>query len=165
MYQMHPSWRPWLTCTRKVRDNSTAIHLHYSITNDLTTGLSPNGKYGFSVPAFQRTVPQYTEWTDTWEDFFSNSIRHVFEAEERTHGPDPEVQELEKAILTKVVPRLLRPLETGGRTIKPRLIHGDIWDGNVSTRAETEAPVIFDASCIYAHNECESRHLVIHAPS
>jgi protein-ribulosamine 3-kinase len=100
-------------------------------------------------------MPQYTEWTDSWEEFFSKSIKHVFEAEERTHGPDPEMRSLEEAILSKVVPRLLRPLETGGRTIVPRLIHGDIWDGNVSTTADNEAPVIFDASCIYAHNECE----------
>ncbi len=118
-------------------------------------GLSPNGKYGFHIPTFQRSMPQYTEWSDSWEEFFSNSIKRVFEFEERTHGPDPEMQKLEEAILTKVVPRLLRPLETGGRMIQPRLIHGDIWDGNVSTRVEDDSPVIFDACCIYAHNEVE----------
>lgn len=120
-----------------------------------TKGLSPNGKYGFPVPTFQRAMPQYTEWTDSWEEFFSNSIKRVFEFEERTHGSDPEIQALEKAILTKVIPRLLRPLETGGRSIQPRLIHGDIWDGNVSTRVENDQPVIYDASCIYAHHEAE----------
>jgi protein-ribulosamine 3-kinase len=116
-------------------------------------GFSPKNKYGFSIPTFQRAMPQYTEWTDSWEEFFANSIKRVFEFEERTHGPDAELQKLEKAILEKVVPRLLRPLETGGRSIQPRLVHGDIWDGNVSTKAEDNSPVIFDASCIYAHNE------------
>lgn len=115
--------------------------------------ISPNGKFGFSVPSFQRTVPQYTEWNDSWEEFFSNSLKHVFELEEKTHGPDKELKTLETAILQKVVPRLLRPLETGGRTIRPRLIHGDIWDGNASTKAADESPVLFDASCIYAHHE------------
>jgi protein-ribulosamine 3-kinase len=118
-----------------------------------TRGLSPNGKYGFQVPPFHRAMLGHTDWTDSWEDFFSKSMQRVFDFEERTYGPDAEMQQLKKAVLTKVIPRLLRPLETGGRTIEPRLIHGDIWDWNVSTKAEDDSPVIFDASCVYAHNE------------
>lgn len=121
-------------------------------------GLSPNGKYGFSVPTCQGTIPQYTDWTDSWEDFFSRSFRLVMENEERSQGPDPEVQQLCEAMLKKVIPRLLRPLETGGRQIQPRLVHGDIWDGNVSTNIATDAPIIFDATCIYAHNESMFSH-------
>lgn len=116
-------------------------------------GLSPNGKYGFSVPTLQGTIPQYTNWCDSWEEFFSNSLRIVMVNEGKSQGVDAEVQELCQATLSKVVPRLLRPLETGGRKIQPRLVHGDIWDGNVSTDAATDKPVIFDATCIYAHNE------------
>jgi protein-ribulosamine 3-kinase len=115
--------------------------------------ISPNNKYGFSIPTFQRALPQYTEWADSWEEFFSNSLKRVFEFEEKTHGSDKELKALERAILQKVVPRLLRPLETGGRTIQPSLIHGDIWDGNVSTKVADDSPVVFDGSCIYAHNE------------
>jgi len=117
--------------------------------------ISPNGKFGFSVPSFQRTVPQYTEWSESWEEFFSNSLKHVFELEEKAHGQDEELQNLERVILQKVVPRLLRPLETSGNTIRPRLIHGDIWDGNVSTKVADDSPVLFDGSCIYAHHEAE----------
>ena len=119
-------------------------------------GLSPNGKYGFTVPTLQGTVPQFTDWTDSWEEFFSKSIRLVMENEERSQGSDPEVQQLCEATLNIVVPRLLRPLETGGRQIQPRLVHGDIWDGNVATDIATNTPIIFDATCIYAHNESKS---------
>ena len=115
--------------------------------------LSPNGKYGFPVPTLQGTIPQYTDWTDSWEEFFTNSLKLVMDNEERSQGPDPEVQRLYRETLDKVVPRLLRPLETGGRCIEPRLVHGDIWDGNVSTSLETRMPIIFDATCIYGHNE------------
>ena len=45
-------------------------------------GVNPDGDYGFYVPALQGTIPQYTGWTETWEEFFSNSIRLVFENEE-----------------------------------------------------------------------------------
>ena len=135
-------------------DDLPDVHaLAESLADLHTKGLSPNGKYGFSVPTLQGTVPQYTAWTDTWEEFFSHSIKLVMDNEEKSQGPDPEVQELCEAILTKVVPRLLRPLETGGRQIQPRLVHGDIWDGNVSTDFVAGRPVIFDATCIYAHNE------------
>ena len=119
-------------------------------------GLSPNGKYGFPVPTLQSTIPQHTDWCDSWEEFFAQSIKKVFINEEKSQGTDPEIQALEEAIMTKVLPRLLRPLETGGRTIQPRLIHGDIWDGNTSTNNVTNLPVIFDATCLYAHNECKS---------
>ena len=91
-------------------------------------GVSPNGKYGFPVPTFQGTLPQYTAWTDSWEEFFSKSIKLVMENDLKSQGPDPEVQELYDAILTKIVPRLLRPLETGGRQIQPRLVSKNIHD-------------------------------------
>lgn len=127
---------------------------------------SPNGQYGFHVPTLQGTIPQFTQWTESWEDFFTKSIKLVFENEERSQGPDEEVQHLCNEILSKVIPRLLRPLETGGRHIEPRLIHGDVWDGNTSTDVATNLPVIYDATCIYAHNERKSgrmhaRHLQI----
>ena len=119
-------------------------------------GLSPNGRYGFPVPTLQGTVPQSTDWCDSWEESFSKSIQRVMENEEKAQGSDPEVQKLYEAILSRVVPRLLRPPETGGRKIQARLVHGDIWDGNVSTDIKTNKPVVFDATCIYAHNESKS---------
>lgn len=124
---------------------------------------SPDGKYGFHVPTLQGTVPQFVEWIETWEDFFTKSIQLVFENEERSQGSDEEVQNLCKETLSKVIPRLLRPLETGGRRIEPHIIHGDIWGGNTSTNVATNVatnlPVIYDATSIYAHNECKFRRM------
>jgi protein-ribulosamine 3-kinase len=51
--------------------------------------ISPNGKCGFEVPTLQGTIPQYTEWTESWEDFFSKSIQQVFEAEESHKAQTP----------------------------------------------------------------------------
>ena len=116
-------------------------------------GVNSDGKYGFYLPTLQGTISQYTEWTETWEESFSNSIRRVFENEEKSQGYDEEVHELCRLTLEKVVPRLLRPLETGGREIQPRLVHGDIWDGKVSTDLNLNTPVIYDATCINGHNE------------
>ena len=100
--------------------------------------VSPNGKYGFSVPTYQGTIPQRVDWQDTWEVFFSNMMRRILDHEWASQGPDEELKQLSETLFEKVIPRLLRPLESGGRKIQPRLVHGDIWDGNTSTDAATD---------------------------
>lgn len=51
--------------------------------------------------------------------------------------------------LEKVVPRLLEPLQSEGRSIKPCLIHGDLWDENTATDMDTGEPFVFDAGSMY----------------
>lgn len=57
--------------------------------------------------------------------------------------------------LAEVIPRLIGILERDGRTIKPCLIHGDLWETNIGTDATTGNIYIFDAAVYYAHNEME----------
>jgi len=78
---------------------------------------------------------------------------------EESQGPDEELRELFGQTMSMVVPRLLRPLETGGRQIKPSLVQGDLNSGNVSVDVETGRPVLYDATCLYAHNECKTSDL------
>ncbi|KAH9909773.1 Fructosamine/Ketosamine-3-kinase [Xylariomycetidae sp. FL2044] len=118
-------------------------------------GVSPDGKFGMPFITYSGRNPQYFPPSDTWEECFSKGLRTVFAMEEETHGPDPELDELREGILTKVIPRLLRPLETEGRILTPRLVHGDLWDGNASVDVSTGSPKIFDGVCFYAHNEYE----------
>ena len=118
-------------------------------------GKSPNGKYGFPCTTFQGNLPQDNTWTDTWEDFFVNGMKRMLQLEEEAQGPNEELKELCEKMYQKVIPRLLRPLETGGRKIEPCLVHGDLWYGNASTDLESDEPLVFDACCFYAHNEYE----------
>ena len=120
-----------------------------------TTTSSPTGQYGFTVSSIPGRIPQFAEWTDTWEEFFSKVLQRLVESEEEAQGVDAEMQTLLQPVFKKVIPRLLRPLETGGRSIRPCLVHGDVWDGNVATDLDTDNPVIFDSACLYAHNECK----------
>jgi protein-ribulosamine 3-kinase len=64
--------------------------------------------------------------------------------------------QLRQAIYEKDIPRLLRPLETEGRSVVPRLVHGDMWNDNTSVDAATDTPLIFDACSSYAHHESKS---------
>ena len=66
---------------------------------------------------------------------------------------DSESRQLFETVLEKVAPRLLRPLETGGRHIRPCLIHRDLYSGNVSVETATGAPILYGTTCLYAHNE------------
>ena len=94
-----------------------------------------------------------TTWTSTWEEYFTNWMRDLFSQELKAQGPDEEIEYLSEIILKKVIPRLLRPMEIAGRTIRPVLCHGDLWDGNVSQEVETGRVVVYDACAFYGHHE------------
>lgn len=120
-----------------------------------TKGISPTGKFGFPVTTYQGRQPQDNTLCDTWEESFSRGIQRFFELEEEAQGYDEGMIELRKGIMEKVIPRLLRPMETEGRKIVPTLVHGDMWDGNTAVDNDTGEPIIFDACSSYAHNECK----------
>ncbi|KKY27863.1 hypothetical protein UCRPC4_g00843 [Phaeomoniella chlamydospora] len=116
---------------------------------------SPNGNYGFHVPTNMGALVQPNTWNESWESYYTDMLQRCFKWEQAMHGKNPEMEELFEVIVLKVIPRLLRPLETGGNEIQPCLVHGDLWDGNTSTDADDDRPLIFDASSTYAHNEFE----------
>ncbi|KAK8066273.1 Fructosamine kinase-domain-containing protein [Apiospora hydei] len=119
-------------------------------------GVSPTGQFGFPIATYQGRLPQDPTWCDTWEECFSRNLDIMFEHELQAQGPgDAELAELRRTVMTRVVPRLLRPMESGGRRVVPRLIHGDLWEGNAGTDRATAIPKIFDACSWYAHNEFE----------
>ena len=88
--------------------------------------ISPTGQYGFSVCTFHGNLPQDNSWCDTWEEFYTQGSKRMFELE-GAQGLSLELRALQKPFYEKVIPRLLRPLETGGRSVKPALVHGDLW--------------------------------------
>ncbi|KAI8721665.1 Protein-ribulosamine 3-kinase [Fusarium sp. LHS14.1] len=114
---------------------------------------NPTGEFGFHVPTYNGTLEQKNTWTDTWEKFYADEMWHMLKLEEEARGPSEELQQLSGPFLDKVIPRLLRPLETGGRSITPVLLHGDLWLGNVSTQTGCKKPLMFDASAFWGHNE------------
>ena len=112
--------------------------------------------YGFDVPTNMGACTQANAWTVSWESAFATLLDRMFHFEQEMHGINDDMQTMHQTIMSKVIPRLLRPLETGENSIQPRLVHGDLWDGNTSVNATTDDPIIFDASGMYAHNECKS---------
>lgn len=119
------------------------------------SSISPTGKFGFHVTTSYGPPPMINSWTDNWEEYFTRQFRANLEYAQRERGEDLELQEVAGDFIQKVIPRLLRPLQTGGRSIKPTLCHGDLWDGNIQIDAETKQPIMFDSCCFYGHNEMD----------
>ncbi|KAB8274971.1 Fructosamine/Ketosamine-3-kinase [Aspergillus minisclerotigenes] len=116
---------------------------------------SPTGKFGFHMATYSGNLPQINEWEDSWEVFFAKNMKMALELEVKAKGPDPELDHLVPILFEKVIPRLLRPLESDGRSVKPSLVHGDLWYGNSGIDVKTGESLVFDACSFYAHNEYE----------
>ncbi|TVY20800.1 Ketosamine-3-kinase [Lachnellula arida] len=115
-------------------------------------------RFGFHVTTHNGCLPQDNRWTDTWEEFYIQGIERMLDLEEKAQGRQPdEMKVLLAPLFEKVIPRLLRPMETQGRSITPCLIHGDMWHGNTSTDVATNEPIVFDACCFFGHNEFDLR--------
>ena len=119
------------------------------------SSVSPTGKFGFPVTTYKGYFPLECSWCDSWEEFFRRQFRAELKWEAVVRGPNEEIEQLAEEIIAKVIPRLLRPLQTGGRTIKPTLCHGDLWQGNVEIDVSTHQPILYDSCAVYAHNECK----------
>ncbi|KAK7883775.1 hypothetical protein LTR67_010937 [Exophiala xenobiotica] len=104
---------------------------------------SQNGKFGFHIVTYEGSMYQDVTWSESWEELFILAMKAFAEQERKVHGESKELQELLPALYTK----------TGGRTIRPVLVHGDLWYGNMATNAATGGPIVFDPSVFWAHNE------------
>lgn len=118
--------------------------------------ISPTGEFGFPLVTHGGNKPQNFPMSKSWEKCFSKGMEQIFDQEEEVQGPDEELAVLRKGFFELIIPRLLRPLETEGRTLTPRLVHGDLWDGNASVDLNTGEIRIFDCTPLYAHNECKN---------
>ncbi|KAK7416889.1 hypothetical protein QQX98_004947 [Neonectria punicea] len=118
-------------------------------------GNSPMGKYGFQVPTHLANIPNDNTWQSSWEAWFTQAMRQMFAVEEKAHGKNDELELLKGAFYDKVIPRLLRPLETGGNTIQPCLIHSDLWPGNCMADNDTGNIIVFDSCAFWGHNEAD----------
>ncbi|KAL8994631.1 MAG: hypothetical protein Q9169_005453 [Polycauliona sp. 2 TL-2023] len=95
---------------------------------------SPTGQFGFRVPNCHGKIVQSNDWDPSWAAYFTKMLAF-------------------QTVVETVIPQLLEPLQASGRTLKPSLVHGDLWEGNAAVELSTGTPVVFDASAFYAHNE------------
>ncbi|KAI1128605.1 Fructosamine kinase-domain-containing protein [Nemania abortiva] len=117
-------------------------------------GKSPTGKFGFEIVTCDGPQPHPEGWEDDWATLFVKLLRSRVDMDAKANGPWEELERAAKVVIDQVVPTLLGSLKQDGEPIKPSLIHGDLWDGNMSVLKSGD-PVFYDAGCYYAHNEME----------
>ncbi|KAN0124814.1 Fructosamine/Ketosamine-3-kinase [Russula decolorans] len=88
-------------------------------------------------------------WYRTWEQYVNALVGDLLSTLEGRGGYS-DLCRKGQAIRARVIPALLRPLR-----IRPVLLHGGLWSGTTGTDSTTGEPVIFDASCVYGHNEAD----------
>lgn len=152
-----PSYIPVYT-----RKASRHVHSRYCCCRIHQLPSSSNGQFRFYVTTYAGIFPVNNTWCDTWEKYFERMMRETVDYESAVHKHDKDLIKLTEQLVAKIIPRLLRPLGTGGRKIKPCLVHGHFWHGNVATHSHFRKPMLLDPCALYAHNEgqCPDRLLV-----
>ncbi len=119
---------------------------------------SPTGMFGFPVQTCDGDRAHVVDWQESWAVFYRNLFLGVCELDLKRNGPWPEYERAIHQVAWKVIPRLLEPLQANGRKLKPCIIHGDLWEGNMGINKETGNSLLFDAGSYFAHNEMELGH-------
>jgi protein-ribulosamine 3-kinase len=129
------------------------VKLGHKIAELHRRSISPTGMFGFHVVPYDGKLPLVAEWDSSWSSFYRKLLAGVYEHDIRVNGFWKELDDAMKITLDKVVPRLLDVLEDDGRSVKPCLIHGDLWEENIGTDPRTGEIYIFDSCSYYAHHE------------
>lgn len=119
---------------------------------------SPTGKFGFSVQTCDGQVAHTVDWQDSWAVFYKNLLLGVCNKDVETNGPWPEMERATEQVADVIIPRLLGTLQGNGKVLKPCIIHGDLWEGNMGINMETGDSLLFDVGSYFAHNEMELGH-------
>lgn len=103
------------------------------------------GKFGFAVDNTIGATPQPNGWMDDWVDFYrERRLRH-------------QLQLLGDKRLSQLGDKLMDNLyvffEDVRGSIKPSVLHGDLWSGNIA--GVEGQPSIFDPATYYGHHEAE----------
>ena len=118
------------------------------------TSVSPNGMFGFPVPTYLGQFSQPPEWDSNWAAMFGRMLDRLVQFSSEVLWDDRCRAEF-KRLVRNTVPRILGPLQSDGRSLKPCLVHGDLAIGNIGVNMQTGRPVVFSPSGLYAHNEYE----------
>jgi protein-ribulosamine 3-kinase len=132
----------------KLSERVAALHMH-------PNSVSPTAMFGFPVQTFDGARVQAVSWDPSWTSFFSKLLAEAYRQDAGSNGIWPELETVYQKVQSHLIPRLIGALEREGRSVKPVLIHGDMWDGNIGVEKGTGDPWIFDCAAYYGHNEME----------
>jgi protein-ribulosamine 3-kinase len=171
IYSVVPNFCPKPICWGTFRStpntffNLSLYHERVSPPTDTTTfcnklaklhlrSASPDSRFGFPVHTYFGEVLNEKIATETWEECFTAGLRHMLNLDEEINGVDDTLVTRREELIARVIPRLLRPLETGGRKIRPALVHGNLCAANAG-ETDSGDVMVFRPAAVWAHNEVE----------
>lgn len=156
-YKSDPSTYFYLSDFHEMTQQVPEVQKFVSIVAKLhKDSMGKETRFGLDLTTHLADRPNDNTWQNSWEMWYTQALKKMFEIEELSHGQDDELDSLKEDFFAKVIPRLLRPLETGGRSIEPCIVHSDLWPGNCMPDYETGQIIIFDSCAFWGHNEVDS---------
>ena len=106
--------------------------------------LKTHASFGFESDNFIGLNIQENNWCENWGEFFIN------------YRLKPQLKKIESSHSLGQTKRLLVSISEflNQHQPKPSLVHGDLWQGNVSY-LRNGLPVIYDPACYYADHEVD----------
>ena len=107
-------------------------------------------QFGFEKITFCGLTQLENEWNDDWICFFAQQrLNPIIKSVEEKFGSRELIELWSK--LQLIIPKFFKKFQDKELTIKPSLLHGDLWSGNIG-QTLTE-PVTYDPSSFYGHSE------------
>ena len=111
-----------------------------------------NNLYGFKFNTQIGALEQYNEFENSWTNFYSNKrLGHIFELANKRENMGDFINEKINYIL-KNIKNFIPEDPT------PKLLHGDLWEGNIIFNNKDFIGFI-DPGSFYGHNEMEVAYL------
>ena len=86
-----------------------------------TMNMFPTGKFGFRQTIFQVPNPQNVTWESNWCTYFTRLLTEWPDREISLNGPQPEYEAIYKEFVQKIVPEILEPFQSNGRSLNRAL--------------------------------------------
>jgi fructosamine-3-kinase len=142
----------WLNVTPAPDRTAFARKLGEGLAQMHRQANSPTGKFGLDVDNFLGSQPQPNAWTESWATFYRE--RRLLPQIERARRIGQLPDSVDHALM-----RLLDRLEDvlADHAPAPRLIHGDLWAGNLLEIGPE--PALIDPAVYYADREMEIAYM------
>ncbi|ROW00291.1 hypothetical protein VMCG_07252 [Cytospora schulzeri] len=140
----------YIEATRSLPDH---VRLGFKLAELHHNSRSPNGMFGFHCPTYDGDQVTNTTWDSSWTRFFKRRVHEAYMLDLERNGHWKLYEDVVKVALDGLIPRLLDVLTENGRSIRPVLIHGDLWESNIGTEEATDEIYFWDACAYYAHHE------------
>ncbi|KAK4187034.1 Fructosamine kinase-domain-containing protein [Podospora australis] len=178
IYELMPDFipQPFRFGEYSIASPATYFYISKSVDMDITTAPDPvdwgqrlanlhkksqssTGKFGFPVITCDGRTAHIVEWEDSWAQFYRKLFLNVCKLDKEVNETWPQLDRAVGHVANVIIPRLLGNLCTKeGKPIKPCIIHGDLWEGNMGINLETGKYILFDAGSLFAHNEMKLGH-------